>query len=267
MSIKVMSWVWDNGPKDPTERLTLLALADWADDTGSCYPSMVGIAEKTGVTERGARGIVRRLEASGWITIKTGGGRGGKNVYRVLMDKPGTTNPEPETGNEPETRNVATLNPERDCTKPGTTVPPNRQEPSRNHHQPREAQRMDDVDDRRAAMLDRRAEVLRLIGLDGSGMTQDGRFTGGTNDQHETTKWDAMGLSRAEQDAKIRETLSSKRAKVPDFVPNTWAYFTTGMQALADAKAHRPVGSSRLGSAPTETPEQRRARRRKMIGG
>lgn len=96
-------------------------------------------------------------------------------------------------------------------------------------------------------------------------MTPEGKFTGGTNDQHETTKWDALGLSRAEQDAKIRETLASKRAKVPDFIPNTWAYFTTGMNDLASAKKAGPVtGTS---SARIETPEQRQKRRKRMIGG
>jgi hypothetical protein len=133
MSVRVMTWVWQNGPTDPTERLILLALADHANDQGECYPSMAGIAAKASVTERGARGIMRRLEAGGWVSTKVGGGRGGKSNYRVLMvenpepafpvshaktrnDKPGMTNPETQT------RNVATVNPERDDTKPGTSV-------------------------------------------------------------------------------------------------------------------------------------------------
>lgn len=114
MSIKVMSWVWENGPQDPVERLVLLALADFADDYGNCYPSMVGIGAKACVTERGARGIVRRLETDGWVKTAIGGGRGGKSQYQILMNKPGTTFPEYETRNE--------KNPERDDTKPGTTT-------------------------------------------------------------------------------------------------------------------------------------------------
>ena len=114
MSIKIMSWVWENGPTDPTERLIMLALADYSNDEGVSYPSMIGLAEKACVTERGARGIVRRLESQGWLEIKTGGGRGGKNVYRITGRKPGTTNRELETGN--------TENPERGDTKPGTRL-------------------------------------------------------------------------------------------------------------------------------------------------
>lgn len=114
MSIKIMSWVWENGPSDPTERLIMLALADYSNDEGVSYPSMIGLAEKACVTERGARGIVRRLEGQGWLEIKTGGGRGGKNVYRITGCKPGTPNPESETGNK--------RNPERGDTKPGTRL-------------------------------------------------------------------------------------------------------------------------------------------------
>lgn len=130
MSIEVMTWVWRNGPKDPTARLVLLAIADHANDDGDCYPSMAGIAEKACVTERGARGIVRRLEADGWLSTKVGGGRGGKSQYRVLMGRnteahsqngiPGIAN------SEQETRKLTTRNPERGDTKPGTSVPPNR---------------------------------------------------------------------------------------------------------------------------------------------
>lgn len=129
MSISVMSWVWANGPADASMRLVLLAIADHADDKGVAYPSMAGIAAKSCVTERGARGIVRRLEDAGWLKTRVGGGRGGKSVYTVVMHR----NTEQETGNEkpgitntePETRNVATQNPERGDTKPGTSVPPN----------------------------------------------------------------------------------------------------------------------------------------------
>lgn len=145
MSVFVMSWVWRYGPKDATDRLVLLAIADHSDDDGVAYPSMAGIAQKACLTERGARGVVRRLETSGWLRTKVGGGRGGKSVYRVLMVEnpepetgkamPGKPNPEPETGNaipgmrnpECETRNVATENPEGDCRKPGTRLPPNHQ--------------------------------------------------------------------------------------------------------------------------------------------
>lgn len=108
-----MSWVFENGPKDPSERLVLLALADYAADNGEWAPSMIGIAEKAGMTERGARGVIRRLEEGGWIAVKVGGGRGGKSQYRVLM---GIKNPEQETRND----KPGMTNPESNEQKPGT---------------------------------------------------------------------------------------------------------------------------------------------------
>lgn len=123
MSIRVMARVWDNGPDDRAELLVLLALSDFANDAGECWPSMSGIAQKTRMTERGVQKIVRRLEETGWLKIATGGGRGGKNSYLISAENPEretvntTTNPEPETVNEAETPNGSALNPERRFTR------------------------------------------------------------------------------------------------------------------------------------------------------
>ena len=114
MSIKIMSWVWENGPEDPVERLVLLALADFSNDAGECWPSMIGIGAKAGLTDRGARKVVRRLEAAGWLQTSVGGGRGGKSVYRILTAR----NPEQETRNDI----PGIENPERGDAKPGTSV-------------------------------------------------------------------------------------------------------------------------------------------------
>ena len=110
----------------------------------------------------------------------------------------------------------------------------------------------------------RREEVLALMGCDTAGITPDGRFTGTTNDMQEPPKWDALGLSRSEQDAKIREMLAKQRVRQPGFMPRSWAWFTAGMIDLARAKSQQASRPNL--SEPTETPEQRRARRRRMIG-
>lgn len=126
-----MSWVWQNGPRDGLERMVLLALADHCDDAGHAFPSMAGLADKACITERGARKVMRRLEAGGWVKTAIGGGRGGKSRYQIL-----TENPERDTGND----KPGMTNPEHESTKPGTGVHKTRNsgspEPSYNHQEP-----------------------------------------------------------------------------------------------------------------------------------
>lgn len=111
MSILISSKVWKNGPEKQAQLLVMLALADFANDEGICWPSMETLARKVRMTERGTRKIVAKLKADGWIAVKTGGGRHGCNQYTVF--------PEQFTGNnKPGTQE----NPEHDSPKPGTEV-------------------------------------------------------------------------------------------------------------------------------------------------
>lgn len=115
-----MSWVWENGPDAQGDLLILLALADFADDEGKCWPSMASVAKKARMEERSARRAIRRLQERGWLSCEAGqGGRSKTNVYRVNTvkpghsvpvsdDKPGPTNPGLESGYEAETRTLVT---------------------------------------------------------------------------------------------------------------------------------------------------------------
>jgi DNA-binding IscR family transcriptional regulator len=129
VSIKVMSWVWDNGPEKQAERFVLLALADYCNDDGECWPSMAALARKSRVTERGAQKIVRRLVEDGWLEIRAGGGRGNCNSYLVkraetVNQKRGIRNTVSEkTPNVvAETPNQSALNPERGSPEPIRTI-------------------------------------------------------------------------------------------------------------------------------------------------
>jgi len=135
MSVRVMTWVWDNGPDSATEKLVLLALADFCDDAGNCWPSMARIARKACVEDRSARRIIRRLERAGYLDTVAGGGRHGCNQYRIRMKdqepelplgKPGHSAPRTQCPH----RTLSAQNPDTECTKPGLPGPPNRQEPS-----------------------------------------------------------------------------------------------------------------------------------------
>jgi hypothetical protein len=130
MSIRVMSWVWDCGPEKGSDLLVLLALADFANDEGECWPSMASIARKARMTERGAQKIARRLKEDGFLEITTGGGRHGCNRYRIIRrETPNEVHPfSAETPNTVHPR--TTFAPEQRDKKPRTAVHPNRQEPS-----------------------------------------------------------------------------------------------------------------------------------------
>lgn len=83
MSIKIMSLVWENGPEVQAERFVLLALADFANDDGECWPSVTTVAKKTCMSIRGVQQIMRRLEAQGWLRTEQNAGRNGCNKYVV----------------------------------------------------------------------------------------------------------------------------------------------------------------------------------------
>ena len=122
MSIKVMSQVWENGPAKTTDRFVLLALADYANDEGQCWPSIAGIARKTCLTERGVQKCIRRLESEGWLEIEVGSGRKNCNVYTVKTPN----EVHPERGSPPNMSakrvNVSAENPEPGSPEPSLTI-------------------------------------------------------------------------------------------------------------------------------------------------
>ncbi|MEO1721344.1 MAG: helix-turn-helix domain-containing protein [Pseudomonadota bacterium] len=90
MSIRLMAEAWSREDiEDAPELLVLLALCDFADDDGWCWPSMIALGEKARMSDRQARTYVRRLEARGLLECpSTKGGKGKSNRYRVgLIDE------------------------------------------------------------------------------------------------------------------------------------------------------------------------------------
>ncbi len=90
MSVRVLSMVWDGYPGGGTELLALLALADWSDDAGKCYPSISAIARKTRLSRSQAQRIVHQLIDDGFLVVTAnalGGAPTQTRHYRIALDR------------------------------------------------------------------------------------------------------------------------------------------------------------------------------------
>lgn len=75
MSIKLMSAVWEMDLPD-SEKLVLLALADWAGDDGRCWPSVGQMAKKCSKSERTVQATLRSLCGKGLLRREDRPGKG-----------------------------------------------------------------------------------------------------------------------------------------------------------------------------------------------
>lgn len=253
MSIKIMSAIFESETLGPTERLIMLALADHADDTGRCYPSMQRLCQRTGLSERAVQTNIKKLQGQGYIKVVSGGGKGRPNIYFVSANPASETpHQKPRFSNtvsdDIQTPHLTTSNPAPDAPEPSRTII----EPSAAARAPAYSQ------------PSRRERILEAMGVDGSGITPSGKFIGTPAHMAEPPKWDALGLTEGEQLAVIRAQMERGRCRDPSFMPGSLAYFTGAMSDLASAKA-RGVPS------PTPFPQQserdqHKARLRKLAG-
>lgn len=92
-----------------TEKLVLLALADWSSDDGLCWPSMQQLADKSGLTDRAVRGIIGRLCKAGHLKRDERPGKGvNYTVYPGTSFRPEAASPRKETAKTPEPRSANT---------------------------------------------------------------------------------------------------------------------------------------------------------------
>lgn len=90
MSVRVLAQVWDGYPGGGSELLALLALADWSDDEGRCYPSVAAIAFKTRLSRSQAQRVMHNLIGSGFVSVEgneNGGRPGSTRRYRINLQK------------------------------------------------------------------------------------------------------------------------------------------------------------------------------------
>jgi hypothetical protein len=85
VSIKIMSAVWESGEVSGATLLVLLALADYANDNGVCWPGVPALSRKARVSERYVRELLGDLEGNGYIIRELNTGPYGVNTYKVLV--------------------------------------------------------------------------------------------------------------------------------------------------------------------------------------
>lgn len=83
MSIAVMSRVWDKSAQKGSALILLLALADFSNDEGICWPSVETLAHKARITSRQAQNLIGALEASGELYCAKSVGRTNTSRYYV----------------------------------------------------------------------------------------------------------------------------------------------------------------------------------------
>ena len=85
MSIKLSGFIFDTD-LPPTETLLMLALADYADQNGRCWPSKETLARRSRVSKRTVDKYLHKLAADEWIKIESMGGRKSNN-YTLNISK------------------------------------------------------------------------------------------------------------------------------------------------------------------------------------
>ena len=85
MSLRATCWAW-TVPTSPTCKLVLMALADFADEVGHCWPSVARMQEMTGLSERAIRTALATLETEERIELERSVGRGRTSRYALRIN-------------------------------------------------------------------------------------------------------------------------------------------------------------------------------------
>jgi hypothetical protein len=76
---------WRHSRAKGGDLLVLLGIADFTNDDGIAYPSVGTLARKARLTPRNTQRSIRRLMGMGELTVETGSGPHGTNLYRITL--------------------------------------------------------------------------------------------------------------------------------------------------------------------------------------
>src|SRR5262245_24990767 len=81
-----MARVWAHSQQKGGELLVMLALADFANDGGECWPSIPVLAQKARLSERQTRRVLNTLEVADEIRrSRSNGGRNRRSHYFIIV--------------------------------------------------------------------------------------------------------------------------------------------------------------------------------------
>lgn len=85
VSVKIISWVWENSPYEGKELLLHLAMADHANDSGWFFAAQTSLASKARCSVEHVRLTARRMVADGYLVVeKVGSSVGRATEYRLI---------------------------------------------------------------------------------------------------------------------------------------------------------------------------------------
>ena len=120
-----MSQVWNMEIDDSTAKLTLMALADFSDDEGYCYPSYEVLAKKISKSKRTAIRAVEKLTELGFLQKEKrelNDGTSRTNLYKIVSEKDRVTQMPPMMTNEKEAVTSMTSHSDTDDTRVVTSM-------------------------------------------------------------------------------------------------------------------------------------------------
>lgn len=88
-----MNLAWDI-KMSPTMKLVLLALCDWANDSGFCFPGMLTLANKACISKRQCQRIMSELISMALISV-VGNQQGGMGSRRYQINVAGLRESDP----------------------------------------------------------------------------------------------------------------------------------------------------------------------------
>ena len=89
MSVHALSWAFKQKTNTPTTKLVLVALANYADEQNSCFPSHQHLSTRCEISERQVRRCIDDLCGLGLVTKKSRAGTSNRYFLGVVTDVQG----------------------------------------------------------------------------------------------------------------------------------------------------------------------------------